>query len=156
MCLTIAPAFLTAAIYLSLSRLVIIHGEHLARFAPRTYTITFICCDIISLILQAAGGAMAASGGDMDSKQTGVNIMIAGLVFQVVSLALFMALCADFWLRVRRGVVEYGLVSETEKLKKRPFFKLFPVGMFHRPPVYASPSPSPLPPPSSLLRYLRS
>ena len=48
-------------------------------------------CDIFSLVLQSAGGALA-DGGD----QTGINIMIAGLACQVASLAIFMLLCADY------------------------------------------------------------
>lgn len=133
MCLTIGPAFLSASIYLSLARLVVVHGAHLARFAPRTYTLTFICCDIISLILQAAGGALAASGNDMSMKNTGVNIMIAGLAFQVVSLALFMVLSVDFWLKVRRAGGDGGSISELDRVKNRPLFRIFPFGMLHRP-----------------------
>lgn len=60
-------------------------------------------CDFISLLLQAAGGAIAASGDDKKSTDLGVNIMIAGLVFQVVSLLLFIGLCADFAWRVRNA-----------------------------------------------------
>ena len=105
-CLTIAPAFLTAGIYLCLSRIIIVYGEHLARFKPRTYTIIFVCSDIFALVLQAIGGAIAdiAKSGS-STQQTGINIMIAGLAFQVVSLSIFIALCLDFAWRVRsRGV----------------------------------------------------
>ncbi|KAL8668303.1 MAG: hypothetical protein Q9168_007061, partial [Polycauliona sp. 1 TL-2023] len=57
--LTIAPCFLTAAIYLCLSRIILTYGAHLARFRPRTYTLIFICCDVFSLVLQAVGGGIA-------------------------------------------------------------------------------------------------
>ncbi|KAL8798928.1 MAG: hypothetical protein Q9182_006275 [Xanthomendoza sp. 2 TL-2023] len=100
--LTIAPCFLTAAIYLSLSRIILIHGEHLARFKPRTYTIIFICCDVFSLVLQAIGGALADTADTHSMEQTGINIMIAGLVFQVVSLTVFAILCADFFWSVKK------------------------------------------------------
>ncbi|KAI4196609.1 MAG: hypothetical protein LQ346_003186, partial [Caloplaca aetnensis] len=99
--LTIAPCFITAAIYLSLSRIIVIYGESLARFKPRTYTIIFICCDVFSLVLQAIGGALADTADTHSLQQTGINIMIAGLSFQVVSLSVFMALCADFAWSVR-------------------------------------------------------
>ncbi|KAG8418625.1 phospholipid-translocating ATPase rsb1 [Metarhizium acridum] len=123
-CLTIGPAFLSAAIYLSLSRLIVAHGAYLARFAPRTYTIIFVTCDIISLVLQATGGAFAASDGDASLKQTGVNIMIAGLSFQVASLLTFIVLSADFWWRLRgtNGVYE----QKDLKLKTSTMFKAFP------------------------------
>lgn len=58
--LTIAPASLAAAIYLSLSRIVVVYGEEKSRFRPRTYTILFCSCDFLALLLQAAGGGIAS------------------------------------------------------------------------------------------------
>ncbi|KAL8816966.1 MAG: hypothetical protein Q9223_004115 [Gallowayella weberi] len=115
--LTIAPCFLTAAIYLSLSRIILIHGEHLARFKPRTYTIIFICCDIFSLVLQAIGGALADTADTHSMEQTGINIMIAGLVFQVVSLTVFAILCADFFWSVKK----HGGVSRSVLQARLPY-----------------------------------
>lgn len=99
--LTIAPCFFTAAIYLTLTRLIVLHGPHLARFKPRIYTIVFITWDVISLALQGAGGGLADTGNDDSGGQTGINIMIAGLSSQVASLVAFMLLCADFAWRCR-------------------------------------------------------
>ena len=58
--LTIAPAFLSAAIYLCLARIVVVYGEERSRFRPRTYTILFCSCDFLALLLQAIGGAIAS------------------------------------------------------------------------------------------------
>lgn len=102
-CLTIAPAFLTAGIYLCLSRIVIIYGQEISRFRPATYTIIFCTCDVISLVLQAAGGAIASTATTLDDKDVGKNIMLAGLGFQVFSLVLFAILCTEFAWRVRRS-----------------------------------------------------
>ncbi|KAG9232377.1 RTA1 like protein-domain-containing protein [Amylocarpus encephaloides] len=103
-CLTIAPAFMSAAIYLCLGRIVVLYGESLSRFRPQTYTYIFCGCDIISLILQATGGGIAASAdtgsGGVD---TGKSIMLAGLGFQVFSLALFAGFSGEFALRVWNG-----------------------------------------------------
>lgn len=65
-------------------------------------------CDIIALILQAAGGAITSIADDdqKDLSDTGVNIMIAGLAFQVASLTLFMAMASEFALRVRKAPEE--------------------------------------------------
>ena len=102
-CLTIGPAFLSASIYLCLARIVVVYGPHLSRFAPKTYTYIFIGCDFLSLLLQAAGGGMAASfDGGSTAGKAGIDIMIAGLAWQVLSLAVFMALCADYALRIVR------------------------------------------------------
>ncbi|KAK9490407.1 RTA1 like protein-domain-containing protein [Lipomyces doorenjongii] len=101
-CLTIAPAFLGAAVYLCLSRIVVVYGENLSRFKPRTYTLVFIVCDVISLLLQASGGAIA-SGSGSNSVNTGKNLMLAGLIFQVVATLLFMTACAEFAWRVHQA-----------------------------------------------------
>ncbi|KAL3477014.1 RTA1 like protein-domain-containing protein [Aspergillus californicus] len=103
--LTIAPAFFTAAIYLTLSRIVVAYGEKISYFKPRTYTITFITFDIVALILQAAGGAMASTAepGDQDATDLGVNIMIAGLAWQVISIGIFTVMGTYFYLRVRKA-----------------------------------------------------
>ena len=99
LCVTIGPAFLSAAIYLCLARVVVVSGEHVSRLRPRTYTITFMICDLVALLLQAAGGALASSL-DADTANMGLRIMMAGLSAHVISLALFIALCSDFAWRV--------------------------------------------------------
>ena len=101
-CLTIAPVFLTASIYLTFTRLILLHGPALARFKPQTYTYIFIACDILALVLQAAGGALADTAANGGTGQVGIDIMIAGLASQVVSLVAFAGLVADFVWRVRR------------------------------------------------------
>ncbi|KAI9824052.1 MAG: hypothetical protein M1832_002120 [Thelocarpon impressellum] len=101
-CLTIGPAFLNAAIYLSLSRVVVVYGEHVSRVRPGVYTCLFIGCDIFSLVLQSIGGASASMARDMAGTDTGVKIMAAGLGFQVASLVLFIGLCTEFAFRCRK------------------------------------------------------
>jgi hypothetical protein len=129
-CLTIGPAFLSAAIYLSLSRLIVIYGAHIAPFAPKTYSYVFIGCDVISLILQATGGALAASADTKSAQNTGVNVMIAGLVFQVASIGLFMVLSLDFLRRVKRAR-SLNKDPKFEELRARSYFKFFPFGMLY-------------------------
>jgi hypothetical protein len=90
-------------IYLCLSRIVVVYGETLSRFRPRTYTIVFCTCDFICLILQALGGAIASTANTESSSNLGKNLMLAGLIFQDVSLALFAIACTDFFLRVRKS-----------------------------------------------------
>ena len=107
-CLTIAPAFLTAAIYLCLSRIVAVTGAQHSRLAPRSYTYIFIGCDIFALFLQGAGGGLAATAKTHSGSQTGAHVMVAGLAWQVVSMTLFLGLWADFALRVKRAKVSAG------------------------------------------------
>jgi len=64
--LTIAPAFISAGIYICLSRIIMLYAPNLSRFKPRTYTIAFCSSDLISLILQGAGGALASTANTQD------------------------------------------------------------------------------------------
>ncbi|KAL4974922.1 RTA1 like protein-domain-containing protein [Aspergillus desertorum] len=122
--LTISPAFFTAAIYLTLSRIVVAYGEKISYFKPRTYTVTFITFDVIALILQAAGGAMASTAepGDKEATDLGVNVMIAGLAWQVVSIGIFTAMGTYFYLRVRKAT-STDLNPDFAALRSSRFFK---------------------------------
>lgn len=63
----------------------------------------FIPCDIVSLILQAVGGAFSATGSTKKDVDTGVDISLAGLIFQVITLVLFCVLFADYLLLSRKS-----------------------------------------------------
>ena len=132
-CLTIGPAFLSASIYLSLSRIVHIYSASTSRIQPKYYTYVFISCDLVSLILQGVGGAIAATAAPRNLTQVnlGTNIMIAGLSFQVFSILLFMALCVDFALRIRK-VPEPQRNEEYRALRGTRLFKGFLLGMLIR------------------------
>ena len=103
MCLTIGPAFLAAAVYLCLSRIVVVFSETVSRLRPASYTLIFIGCDFFSLLLQAAGGGIASGATTASADATGKDIMITGVAWQVASLVLFTVICADFARRVRNA-----------------------------------------------------
>lgn len=58
--------------------------------------------DFISLVLQGAGGGLAATANTHSESETGRAIMVAGVVFQVVSLIAFMSLWLEFISRLRK------------------------------------------------------
>jgi hypothetical protein len=62
-----------------------------------------MCCDFTSLVLQGAGGGLAATANTESSTNTGRYIMIAGLASQVLSLAIFMLLWLEFIFRLRKA-----------------------------------------------------
>ncbi|KAF2469265.1 putative RTA1 domain protein [Lindgomyces ingoldianus] len=133
-CLTIAPAFLAAGIYLCLSRIVLTFGPQNSRIKPMSYPRIFIPCDLASLMLQAAGGgiASAASHSDRDPT-TGNNIMIAGLSIQVGTLAIFIALALDFSIRTTRRTrglgAENALDPTHARLRQSWAFKGFLIAL---------------------------
>jgi hypothetical protein len=90
---TIGPAFFSAGIYLCLSRIIVIYGQEACRIPPKMVVMFFIGFDVISLILQAAGGAMASIADTPEDSDRGVNVMIAGLVIQVVGTGIFTIVC---------------------------------------------------------------
>ncbi|KAF5688809.1 parasitic phase-specific psp-1 [Fusarium circinatum] len=75
----------------------------ISRFDPRVFYWMFIPCDIISLILQAVGGAFSATGTTKKDVDTGVDISLAGLIFQVITLVLFCLLFTDYLLLCRKS-----------------------------------------------------
>lgn len=87
----------------------------LSHFNPKFFVWFFIPIDIVSLILQAAGGALSATQSGSGNK-LGVRISMAGLILQVVTLVIFVALFIDY-------VVRYVRKSTARPLQPR--MKLF-------------------------------
>lgn len=67
-----------------------------SRFDPRLFYWVFIPCDIVSLVLQAVGGALSSLARTEAAVNRGVKISLAGLVFQVVTLVAFTLLFLDY------------------------------------------------------------
>lgn len=126
--LTFAPAFLAAGIYLNLKHLVITFGTSFSRLRPAWYTWFFIPCDIFSIALQGAGGAVAsvASPTELGGKHLfdiGNALMNAGMIAQVVTLLLFGVLSVEYGYRVWRQ--SYGISPKVSTLSKSLKFKVF-------------------------------
>jgi RTA1 like protein len=132
-CLTIAPAFMAGGIYLCLRRIVYTFGPANSRISPEAYTRIFIPCDFISLLMQAAGGGLAsAESHSGKSPDTGDNIMVAGLAFQVLTLAIFICLCLDFGFNTLKRWKELGegaLDPQHAQLRSSRKFKGFLVAL---------------------------
>lgn len=89
-CLTLAPCFMMAGIYYIIAQLALIYGEHYSVLKPMQYSLIFIVCDLISIVLQAIGGGVASSAASQyKSADTGSNIMVGGLAFQVLTIGIF-------------------------------------------------------------------
>ncbi|UPK89664.1 hypothetical protein LCI18_000599 [Fusarium solani-melongenae] len=98
-CLTIAPVFYTASIYVTLSKTIVFFAPELSRFKPQLFYWIFIPFDIVCLVLQAAGGAMSTSSDN----DVGVDISMAGLILQVIILFLFIVAFSDYMIRYWRS-----------------------------------------------------
>jgi hypothetical protein len=88
--------YTSAAIYLTLKDIVRSIGPQFSPIQPTLYPWVFILCDLLSLVLQAAGGGIAAPANSPSSSGAGGNIMPAGIVFQVATFAALYILALVF------------------------------------------------------------
>jgi hypothetical protein len=140
-CLTIGPVFFAAAIYLTLSRVIVHYGIRHARISPKAISLTFMTCDFVALVLQATGGAIADTASTTYGSHQGTHVMVGGLAFQVLSLLLFIALATEFFLNVRRDrrierVLNGNASEEARDVNGHTgkSFKRFLFGELHLPP----------------------
>ncbi|KAI5958413.1 RSB1 [Candida margitis] len=100
--LTIAPAFVMAGVYYLLTQLIIIHGgAEFSILRPNYISWLFICCDVASLFIQAAGGITAAVKLRLfEDTKSGTYVMVGGIAFQVLSMTFFLALLFNFMYRL--------------------------------------------------------
>jgi hypothetical protein len=96
----------------------------LSRLRPSLYTTLFILFDLFSIILQAAGGAVASTSPNLKVLAIGDKIMIAGLSVQVVTMSVFGGFAVDYALAVRR-TKEGELGEESETMRKDRRFRWF-------------------------------
>ena len=94
--LVISPVFISAANYVTLERIQIAVGTELARLSSRWYISIFVVGDVVSLLIQAAGGGISATADTDDSISNGSHISLAGVVIQVFVTVPFLILLLDF------------------------------------------------------------
>lgn len=130
--LTLAPALLTAGIYLCLGRVITVVGAENSRLKPKLVSIIFVSCDLVSLVLQAIGGALASIADDKAGSDRGVMIMIIGLISQVISMILFFGIWGDFALRARKAKVAGRRCTPPlyEQLRASKLFHWFQISKF--------------------------
>ncbi|RYP54247.1 hypothetical protein DL769_010384 [Monosporascus sp. CRB-8-3] len=100
----VAAAMLAASIYMVLGRMVrLLQAEHLAFIPVRWTSKIFVTADVISILMQGAGGAMLSIAETVDEFQRGENIIIGGLVVQLVGFSVFIAVAGVFYVRITKN-----------------------------------------------------
>jgi hypothetical protein len=123
-CLTFAPAFNSAALYLILKHLVLQLGREWSRIRPKYYTWAFIVADFLALTLQGAGGGIAGSAGNNDSfRDVGDHLMVTGISWQVLTLLLFATAIADY--SIRRFKASQPFSPDAQALLHDTKFRIF-------------------------------
>lgn len=98
--LLIAPTLYAGSIYMIFGRMAhLLFAEKIMIMPARFNTAVFVCGDIASLFLQAAGGGLMASA---DSQESGSNLVTAGLFVQIAFFGLFIINEFYFYFRVFR------------------------------------------------------
>jgi hypothetical protein len=118
--LMISPSFLAAALYTTLRTLVQYFGQEHTKLPARFWTWPFVTADIIGFVAQCAGGVVAAMGGDWADPglaSLGNIIMIVGVAFQAVVMAVAGVLATDFAMRIRRRQGAYVFQNLPRNLK---------------------------------------
>ncbi|KAJ5985510.1 hypothetical protein N7522_012706 [Penicillium canescens] len=117
--LTLAPAFWPAVIYLTLKH------KHYSLIRAKWYPYIFATCDIISLVFQGAGGGISATAKTASNIDIGSDIMIAGIVWQVITLTVFGLTSAHFLLRIK-GAPKEELTFEAQRVwKSQKYWSFF-------------------------------
>ncbi|OKL57332.1 hypothetical protein UA08_07453 [Talaromyces atroroseus] len=126
--LTIAPAFWSAAIYLTLKHQVYLFGRKYSTLKAEWYPYIFVTCDLLSLILQGTGGGLAATATTPHDASIGSDVMLAGIVWQVITLTVFGLLWAQYLWSVKKAPA-HQLSVEAENVWMRKNFWIFCSGI---------------------------
>ncbi|KAB2580534.1 putative rta1 domain protein [Lasiodiplodia theobromae] len=100
--LLVAPALFAASIYMILGRIILLtDGESHAIIKRRWLTKFFVFGDVFSFLMQSTGGGLMAKGtSDPDSIKMAQNIIIGGLILQLVFFGFFIIVAGIFHMRM--------------------------------------------------------
>ncbi|KAM0354304.1 hypothetical protein ACHAPU_001348 [Fusarium lateritium] len=102
--LLLGPALLAASIYMVLGRVIgLLDAQELSIIGPKWLTKVFVLGDVLSFLAQSAGGGMLATAKDKDSVKRGENIIVGGLIIQILFFGFFMVVTLIFHLRINRN-----------------------------------------------------
>uniref|UniRef100_A0A8H7K4S7 RTA1 like protein n=1 Tax=Bionectria ochroleuca TaxID=29856 RepID=A0A8H7K4S7_BIOOC len=86
----LAPALYAASIYMILGRMILlVHAESYSLIRRSWLTKIFVSGDIVSMVVQGAGGGFMAAADTLDKQQAGSNIIVGGLFIQLAIFGLF-------------------------------------------------------------------
>jgi len=95
----LAPTPLLAANFVIFGIIVNQLGPQYSRLKANRYTAIFCACDVLSLVIQGLGGAIAAAASTLHGANQGANIMLGGIVFQLFVIILFSLCVLEYLIR---------------------------------------------------------
>ncbi|TFK93472.1 RTA1 like protein [Polyporus arcularius HHB13444] len=121
--LVLAPTPFVAALFVGFGRITGRLGAQYSRLSPTLYSRIFLTADIVSLMVQGGGGGIAAGGSnDPDKARLGSNIIIGGLVVQIISMSVFCVFMVEYvWRRINDRPfhkLAYGEAAERQPMDR--------------------------------------
>ncbi|KAM7196697.1 RTA1 like domain containing protein [Rhypophila sp. PSN 637] len=119
----LAPLWINAYAYMTFARMVQYwHPEQKVFLKAKTIGMWFVLADIVSFIIQAAGGVMASPGNDPEYIKRGLDIYTGGTALQQFFIFIFIGLMIVFQRRVSQvGNVGYTYANETGGVPKKSY-----------------------------------
>ncbi|SCV70998.1 BQ2448_3760 [Microbotryum intermedium] len=113
--LILSPCFYSAVLYGWLGTLTQTLGAEHSRIRPGFYMLFFCLADLLAIVVQAVGGAMAATALQRHEKSTtGTHIMVAGIALQLAAMLAFCVLGFDFLRRAIRSPTYHERKAQPE------------------------------------------
>lgn len=98
--LLLAPVLFAASLYMTLSRIIrAVNGAHCSLIRPQWLTRIFVFGDAFSFLIQASGAGLrvkAGSGDGTTDPNLGSNIIVGGLIFQILIFGIFIITALRF------------------------------------------------------------
>ncbi|KAJ6112075.1 hypothetical protein N7523_008136 [Penicillium sp. IBT 18751x] len=112
LCLLLAPALLAASIYMLLGRIILVlQAESHAILKKKWLTKIFVTGDVMSFLLQGAGGGIQSSGS-LDGMKTGERLIIVGLFVQIIFFGFFVTVAVMFDTKLRKYPIPRCFAAE--------------------------------------------
>ncbi|KAI5481303.1 hypothetical protein MNV49_004925 [Pseudohyphozyma bogoriensis] len=127
--LVIGPTFYSATLYVLLGSIIGEIAPHNSSLSANAFKIIFITADIITIALQGAGGGMAGSAETDAGVATGSNIMLAGIVAQLVVMVIYSVYGAVWIAKSRKALDDktkmllYGMIISSLAIEVRGVYR---------------------------------
>ncbi|PQK15801.1 hypothetical protein BB8028_0006g01230 [Beauveria bassiana] len=101
--LLLAPILFAASLYMTLGRVIrSVDGEKYSIIRSKRITAIFVTGDVVSFMIQGGGAGMLVKADSASSKNMGQNIIIGGLIFQILIFGIFCVVALSFHHRFTR------------------------------------------------------